>query len=169
MDSGRSLYQCCMGPAGFRVSSTTPYSTQRSWSGEKCRQVCAALHAFVSFQPCDQGASRADFAAICEPNQQCCSLRGDEGHQARCEGVGDGEPLSALLLLQRWHEACLLHLHLCQVGLIKCRHSEFVFALYVQWMMCLFSCLCSGHNAATLHYGHAGEPNEKTLSNGDMW
>ena len=26
----------------------------------------------------------------------------------------------------------------------------------------------SGHNAATLHYGHAGEPNTKTLRDGDM-
>ena len=28
---------------------------------------------------------------------------------------------------------------------------------------------CSGHNSATLHYGHAGEPNAKTIKDGDMW
>ena len=33
-----------------------------------------------------------------------------------------------------------------------------------------YTCICaSGHNAATLHYGHAGEPNSCTLQDGDMW
>ena len=33
-----------------------------------------------------------------------------------------------------------------------------------------YTCICaSGHNAATLHYGHAGEPNSRTLQDGDMW
>ena len=27
----------------------------------------------------------------------------------------------------------------------------------------------SGHNAATLHYGHAGEPNTRIVRDGDMW
>lgn len=32
-----------------------------------------------------------------------------------------------------------------------------------------YACVCAtGHNAATLHYGHAGEPNTKTLRDGDM-
>nr|CAA75231.1 prolidase [Suberites domuncula] len=32
-----------------------------------------------------------------------------------------------------------------------------------------YTCICgSGHNGATLHYGHAGEPNAKTIENGDM-
>ncbi|XP_014677679.1 PREDICTED: xaa-Pro dipeptidase-like [Priapulus caudatus] len=32
-----------------------------------------------------------------------------------------------------------------------------------------YTCICgSGDNAATLHYGHAGAPNEKTLEDGDM-
>jgi Xaa-Pro dipeptidase len=32
-----------------------------------------------------------------------------------------------------------------------------------------YTCVCaSGHNSATLHYGHAGEPNSRTLKDGDM-
>lgn len=27
----------------------------------------------------------------------------------------------------------------------------------------------SGANGATLHYGHAGAPNDKTVEDGDMW
>lgn len=27
----------------------------------------------------------------------------------------------------------------------------------------------SGENAAVLHYGHAGSPNERTIEDGDMW
>lgn len=27
----------------------------------------------------------------------------------------------------------------------------------------------SGHNCATLHYGHAGAPNDKLICDGDMW
>ena len=30
-------------------------------------------------------------------------------------------------------------------------------------------CACSGHNSSILHYGHAGEPNEKQIRDGDMW
>lgn len=37
-----------------------------------------------------------------------------------------------------------------------CRHSS-------------YTCICaSGHNGSVLHYGHAGEPNAKTISAGDM-
>lgn len=33
-----------------------------------------------------------------------------------------------------------------------------------------YTCICaSGFNSATLHYGHAGEPNARTLEDGDMW
>ena len=33
-----------------------------------------------------------------------------------------------------------------------------------------YTCICaSGCNAATLHYGHAGEPNAKTVDDGGMW
>lgn len=33
-----------------------------------------------------------------------------------------------------------------------------------------YTCICgSGHNAATLHYGHAGAPNTKLVADGDMW
>ena len=33
-----------------------------------------------------------------------------------------------------------------------------------------YTCICaSGHNSATLHYGHAGEPHTRTLQDGDMW
>jgi len=32
-----------------------------------------------------------------------------------------------------------------------------------------YTCICAtGHNSATLHYGHAGEPNSKTVNEGDM-
>ncbi|KAG7277345.1 hypothetical protein CRUP_025585 [Coryphaenoides rupestris] len=32
-----------------------------------------------------------------------------------------------------------------------------------------YTCICgTGHNSATLHYGHAGAPNEKTIQDGDM-
>ena len=27
----------------------------------------------------------------------------------------------------------------------------------------------SGGNCATLHYGHAGAPNDKIINDGDMW
>ena len=43
--------------------------------------------------------------------------------------------------------------------------------VHIYWSHCL-CCICSqlsGHNAATLHYGHAGEPNSKTITDGDMW
>ncbi|GAQ81411.1 Metallopeptidase M24 family protein [Klebsormidium nitens] len=34
---------------------------------------------------------------------------------------------------------------------------------------CSYTCICaSGDNAATLHYGHAGAPNDKILSDGDL-
>lgn len=29
--------------------------------------------------------------------------------------------------------------------------------------------ILSGENAAVLHYGHAGAPNDKTVRDGDMW
>ena len=29
--------------------------------------------------------------------------------------------------------------------------------------------LFSGHNCATLHYGHSGAPNDKKIADGDMW
>jgi Xaa-Pro dipeptidase len=33
-----------------------------------------------------------------------------------------------------------------------------------------YTCICgTGVNGATLHYGHAGEPNTKTIHDGDMW
>ncbi|RHY16645.1 hypothetical protein DYB32_010623, partial [Aphanomyces invadans] len=33
-----------------------------------------------------------------------------------------------------------------------------------------FTCICgSGHNAAALHYGHAGAPNDSVLANGDIF
>ncbi|KAI5646234.1 metallopeptidase family m24 domain-containing protein [Phthorimaea operculella] len=33
-----------------------------------------------------------------------------------------------------------------------------------------YTCICgSGHNAATLHYGHAAAPNSKPINDGDMW
>lgn len=34
---------------------------------------------------------------------------------------------------------------------------------------CSYTCICgSGDNAAVLHYGHAGAPNDKTIADGDM-
>ncbi len=34
----------------------------------------------------------------------------------------------------------------------------------------IYCLLCiSGHNCATLHYGHAGAPNDKVVRDGDMW
>ncbi len=33
-----------------------------------------------------------------------------------------------------------------------------------------YTCICAGgHNGATLHYGHAGEPNAHVLKDGDIW
>lgn len=33
-----------------------------------------------------------------------------------------------------------------------------------------YTCICgSGHNGATLHYGHAAAPNAKMIHDGDMW
>ncbi|XP_044327461.1 xaa-Pro dipeptidase-like [Triticum aestivum] len=34
---------------------------------------------------------------------------------------------------------------------------------------CSYTCICAtGHNSSTLHYGHAGAPNDQTLNDGDM-
>ena len=30
-------------------------------------------------------------------------------------------------------------------------------------------CISSGYNAATIHYGHAGNPNNRKIEDGDMW
>lgn len=33
-----------------------------------------------------------------------------------------------------------------------------------------YTCICaSGHSTATLHYGHAGEPNSYIIQDGTMW
>lgn len=33
-----------------------------------------------------------------------------------------------------------------------------------------YTCICaSGCNSSTLHYGHAGEPNARTVQDGEMW
>ena len=33
-----------------------------------------------------------------------------------------------------------------------------------------YTCICAtGLNGATLHYGHAGAPNDKVIRDGDMW
>lgn len=33
-----------------------------------------------------------------------------------------------------------------------------------------YTCICgSGSNGATLHYGHAADPNRKVIRDGDMW
>ena len=33
-----------------------------------------------------------------------------------------------------------------------------------------YTCICAtGTNAATLHYGHAGAPNERVIRDGDIW
>lgn len=33
-----------------------------------------------------------------------------------------------------------------------------------------YTCICgSGENGSILHYGHASAPNEKTISDGEMW
>ena len=39
----------------------------------------------------------------------------------------------------------------------------------LNWLLTFEYSHFSGHNSATLHYGHSGEPNAKTIENGDMW
>lgn len=44
------------------------------------------------------------------------------------------------------------------------------FIIIIFWLINQHFCFSSsGDNGATLHYGHAGAPNDKTIDDGDMW
>ena len=77
-------------------------------------------------------------------------------------------------ILQFNKSTAIFHsLYTCKVNDVKMFKTQVEPRAAGKWFhcncFCLFMLCFSGHNCATLHYGHAGAPNDKKINDGDMW